>query len=70
MENLELTKTEKGTPQGGVISPLLSNVALHGLEEKVKASFPKRDSRGRSINPHVVRYADDCAPRMRKEIQM
>jgi len=59
MENLELTKTEKGTPQGGVISPLLSNVALHGLEEKVKASFPKRDSRGRSINPHVVRYADD-----------
>jgi RNA-directed DNA polymerase len=48
----------EGTPQGGVLSPLLANVALHGLEEHIKAAFPER--RGKeSWLPHVVRYADD-----------
>jgi RNA-directed DNA polymerase len=45
--------TEAGTPQGGPASPLLANVALHGLEEAITRAFP---SRGR---PAVVRYADD-----------
>jgi RNA-directed DNA polymerase len=54
--------TEEGTPQGGVISPLLLNVALHGLEEAagvryigsgVSAGVAKAGS------PVVVRYADD-----------
>lgn len=42
--------TETGTPQGGIVSPLLSNIGLHGLEELAK-----------SINKKigVVRYADD-----------
>jgi len=48
----------EGTPQGGVVSPLLANVALHGLEEYIKAVFPKRRA-GESWLPHVVRYADD-----------
>lgn len=39
---------ESGTPQGGVISPLLSNIALHGMEKLVSK---------RGI--YVVRYADD-----------
>lgn len=42
--------TEQGTPQGGVISPLLANIGLHGLEDYIKATNPKLG---------VVRYADD-----------
>jgi len=44
--------TEAGTPQGGVISPVLANIAIHGLEAEVKRAFQKQ-----SIT--VVRYADD-----------
>jgi RNA-directed DNA polymerase len=54
MENLELSPTTEGTPQGGVISPLLANVALHGMEQAVDSAF--RSSEGK---PRVVRYADD-----------
>ena len=32
-------ETEQGTPQGGVISPLLANIALHGLEEDTKEAL-------------------------------
>ena len=53
MEDLELSHPEKGTPQGGVISPLLANVALHGMEEAVHQV--KKGKGG----PHLVRYADD-----------
>lgn len=42
--------TEQGTPQGGVISPLLANIGLHGLETHIKATNSKLG---------VVRYADD-----------
>ena len=44
---------EAGTPQGGVISPLLANVALHGLEIHL-AQFGSR-----RIRIVVIRYADD-----------
>ncbi|MGI2909490.1 group II intron reverse transcriptase/maturase [Tolypothrix sp. VBCCA 56010] len=43
----------KGTPQGGVISPLLANIALHGMETVILGAFPKRNA------PSVIRYADD-----------
>ncbi len=46
----KLHPTEQGTPQGGVISPLLANIGLHGLENYIKATNPKLG---------VVRYADD-----------
>lgn len=55
-EGEELFPTTAGTPQGGVISPLLANIALHGLETIIQERFPRR----RNVSPpKVVRYADD-----------
>jgi len=52
-----LYDTEAGTPQGGVISPLLANIALHGIEEALGVEVNKQ---GRICGPRVVvRYADD-----------
>jgi RNA-directed DNA polymerase len=50
--------TVEGTPQGGVISPLLLNIALQGMEE---AAGVRYDSRGyvKSGCPTAVTYADD-----------
>ncbi|OUL35141.1 group II intron reverse transcriptase/maturase [Nostoc sp. T09] len=50
-------ETETGTPQGGIISPLLANIALHGLE---KALGIKHNNRGELTGKRaIVRYADD-----------
>lgn len=50
--------TESGTPQGGIASPVLANMALDGLEKAIRERFPKcRDRRNRRV--YVVRYADD-----------
>ena len=54
--------TEQGTPQGGVISPLLMNVALHGLEEAAGVRYRTTGTRaGNAVKgtPILVRYADD-----------
>lgn len=57
MEGDIFTKTEEGTPQGAIISPILANIALHELEEFLKAS---PDPTGRVRGSRVyVRYADD-----------
>ncbi len=49
--------TERGTPQGGVVSPLLANIALHGMEEAIEVKY---DYRGQLVGKRaVVRYADD-----------
>ena len=53
MENLSLTPSLDGTPQGGVISPMLANVALTCLDKEVMEKFGQDNS-----NP-IVRYADD-----------
>jgi RNA-directed DNA polymerase len=50
--------TEAGTPQGGVCSPVLANLALDGLEAALKAAFP-RTRREPAPLINVVRYADD-----------
>jgi RNA-directed DNA polymerase len=53
--------TGEGSPQGGVISPLLLNVALHGLEEAAGVRYSTGASAGKvkRNSPLVVRYADD-----------
>ncbi len=53
-----------GTPQGGVLSPLLANIALHGMETYLKAQFPAysytQAGKHYRVTPvQVVRYADD-----------
>jgi RNA-directed DNA polymerase len=48
-ENSEIWASDRGTPQGGVLSPLLANIAPHGLQEKLKAyanSHRRKSKRG------------------------
>ena len=53
-----LFETRAGTPQGGVISPVLANMALDGLEAAVHASAGSWRAR-REAKLNVIRYADD-----------
>lgn len=63
------TATSEGTPQGGVISPLLANIALHGIEERIKQDFPEMYPKSKETwfhkkgerfkPPNIIRYADD-----------
>ncbi|WP_333351066.1 group II intron reverse transcriptase/maturase [Microcoleus sp. LAD1_D1] len=57
----ELFPTNDGTPQGGVISPLLANIALHGMEERIKqyAETLKGCKRDNRYALSLIRYADD-----------
>lgn len=56
VEATVLYPTEEGTPQGGIISPVLANLTLDGLERVAHAAAPGRLGRSQ-VN--VVRYADD-----------
>jgi group II intron reverse transcriptase/maturase len=56
MLNGVVMETEEGTPQGGPLSPLLSNIMLNDLDREL-------EERGHKF----VRYADDCAPRKLSE---
>ena len=53
MEEGVVYPTEAGTPQGGIASPALANMALDGLEEIALRAVPSNQK------VHVVRYADD-----------
>ena len=62
-----IPRNQKGTPQGGIISPLLANIALHGMEEHLKTwNSELPDLNGAYKRPRdkyrelsVIRYADD-----------
>ncbi|NES06556.1 MAG: RNA-dependent DNA polymerase, partial [Okeania sp. SIO2F4] len=68
-DNKQFSSTVEGTPQGGVISPLLANIALHGMEERL-TEFAKtldmRNHKGHQLawkskvqSLSLIRYADD-----------
>jgi RNA-directed DNA polymerase len=62
VENGRYAPTSEGTPQGGVISPLLLNIALHGMEEAAGVRY-RTDGvhTGKTVadSPVLIRYADD-----------
>lgn len=61
-EQRETPENLRGTPQGGVISPLLSNIALHGIETAAKSKIKEAHGVRVSKSLTVIRYADDiCA---------
>ena len=62
VDNGWFAPTEEGTPQGGVISPLLLNVALHGMEQAAGVRYRHAGRMAGTTlvgSPVVVRYADD-----------
>ena len=73
VEQGRLHRTEEGTPQGGVVSPVLLNVALHGMEQAAGVRYYQSgNSAGKAMmgSPVLIRYADDCVPRTLKEESM
>ncbi|EDZ94183.1 MAG: reverse transcriptase/maturase family protein [Limnospira sp. PMC 1291.21] len=56
LDNGVFEDTETGTPQGGVISPILANIALDDMERLVKEIYPNK---GTTIQVNLIRYVDD-----------
>jgi RNA-directed DNA polymerase len=74
VERGRFSPTEEGTPQDGVISPVLLNVALHGMEQAAGVRYlTSRSHGGETVAgaPVLVRYADDlvalCHTRLEAE---
>lgn len=60
MESGRLNPTDAGTPQGGIISPVLANMALDGLEAVLESHFGKKNTKASyKTKVNYVRYADD-----------
>jgi group II intron reverse transcriptase/maturase len=64
LENLALSRSDAGTPQGGVISPLLANIYLHAVIDEwfVKDVAPRMKGPA-----HLIRYADDFVMILKRE---
>ena len=66
IEDGRFAPTDEGAPQGGVISPLIMNVALHGMEAAAGVRYHVTGTRaGKTMRgcPVLVRYADLCRRR-------
>ena len=65
MEAKQWMPTSEGVPQGGCLSPLLANIALHGMENRIKQAFPRRSlvKKGKYVGYQpgaaLIRFADD-----------
>jgi len=59
MEKHVLYPTEAGTPQGGICSPVLANMALDGLERAWREVIRPTTRKGSKAQVHLIRYADD-----------
>ena len=71
-------ETLAGTPQGGILSPLIANAALSALDEHFAHAWqttmttrPEREKirRRGGATYRLIRYADDCVPRTLKEMR-
>src|SRR6266478_1759506 len=63
VDNGVFEETTSGTPQGGVVSPLVANIALHGMETALAEAYRPKEGK-----PNFVRYADDVRHLTRYEI--
>ncbi|MBU3146514.1 group II intron reverse transcriptase/maturase [Clostridium estertheticum] len=61
VDNNSFKDTHSGTPQGGLVSPLLANIALHGMEEELGVSYylDRGNYKLARNSVGVVKYADD-----------
>ncbi len=59
VEGKDLYPTQAGTPQGGIISPVLANLTLDGLERAARQAVPARVRGHERSKVNVIRYADD-----------
>jgi RNA-directed DNA polymerase len=65
VEDGKVIPSEKGTPQGGVISPLLANIYLNELDRE----WTRRGYNSIRYEAHMVRYADDMVILCRKNAE-
>jgi len=66
-EDGSVTVSDDGTPQGGVVSPLLANIYLHYALDLWFERIYRKSCTGFA---RLIRYADDCAPRRRRRVSM
>jgi RNA-directed DNA polymerase len=59
IEQGTLYPTEEGVPQGGIISPVIANLTLDGLETALRSHYSRNTKRGQAAKVNLVRFADD-----------